>query len=241
MEFWNKNSNVMYYRQIVRVRQIHDYDKHYSSLVSASPPFNLLIVPFVPFLLLLKSEKLNSILLYVCYLPVMLIGFSMFMLASFIHLPFAYILLVIHQFKIVINRGPLSFRSLITELLVFLFVLFFGAPYIFILQSVDVAYFLITMFSKTLQKKSHLSKSDNNGYLEIHPELFKLLVDKINSSTKEYINIKELISFFREKMKISSQIFKLVFDVSIRKKVVNDFVSEEAKYETVNYENEVWR
>ena len=101
-------SSVLYYQQIVRVRQIHDYDKHYSSLVSASPPFNLIIVPFIPLIILFKSERLNDVLLYICYLPVLAIGMITFIITSFIHIPFAYISLLIRQLRIFMNNSLTS-------------------------------------------------------------------------------------------------------------------------------------
>ena len=46
-----QNSNTLYFRQVIRVKQYLDDDKYYSCLVAAVVPFNALIIPFAPFVI----------------------------------------------------------------------------------------------------------------------------------------------------------------------------------------------
>ena len=226
-------SIALYYHQIIRVRQIHDHDKYYSSLVATAPPFNLLIAPFAPFIILLKSEKLNNILMYICYAPVCFIGTTTFILLSILYIPFAYFILIIHQSKLIISKGIKNLKSFVREFWVLMFTIFCGIQYILILQLVDTINFVICLFAKDLQRKTHISKYEENGFLEIHPELFEFLMDKINESKTERIELKELVIYFRDQMRISDQISNLIFSVRIGKKIENISYYEENKYESL--------
>ena len=238
MQFWKKNSNVLYYKQIIKVRQVHDYDKYYSSLVSAPPPFNILILPFVPFIIFLKNEKLNAALMYLWYLPVFILGVTVFIATSMIHLPFAYIALVIRQFKAVIFEGFNSWKSFLIETWVFWLIISWGIVYILILQLIDAYYFVVTLFSKNLQRKIHLSQDERNGYSEIDPGLFEILIRKIDSSTDEWIDSIDLVIYFRDRLRIFDQISNIVFNIYPTSKIDHLHLTEENKKEAVNFENE---
>ena len=238
MQFLNKNSNVLYYKQIIKVRQVHDYSKYYSSLVSAPPPFNILILPFIPFIIYLKSEKLNTILMYLWYQPVLVLGITVFIATSIIHLPFAYIMLIIRQFKAVVFEGFKSWKSFLIEAGVFWLTISWGIVYILILQSIDAYYFTVTLFSNNLQRKIHQSQNERNGYSEIDSELFDILVHKIDSSTNEWIDSIDLIIYFRDRLKIFDQITNLIFNISPTSKIDHLHIPEENKKEAVNFEYE---
>ena len=55
---------LLYNRNILRIKQIQAEDKYYSCLISSFVPLNFLMLPFVPFIVISKSEKLNHILMY---------------------------------------------------------------------------------------------------------------------------------------------------------------------------------
>jgi hypothetical protein len=60
----SKISIGLYLRSIVNMRQTMQKDSRYSSLVSATPPFNAFIFLFVPFIMWSQSQKLNTVLLH---------------------------------------------------------------------------------------------------------------------------------------------------------------------------------
>lgn len=51
-----QNRSSLYARQIIRVKQYLDDDEYYSCLVAAIVPFNILILPFAPFVISCKSR-----------------------------------------------------------------------------------------------------------------------------------------------------------------------------------------
>ena len=72
------NKKVLYNRKILEIKQVQAYDKYYSSLISSFAPLNLLILPFVPFLVICKSQRLNTVLLYASYIPMAFFGVLIF-------------------------------------------------------------------------------------------------------------------------------------------------------------------
>ena len=100
-----QKSSILYYQQIIKVRQAHDFNKYFSSLVWSPPPLNIIIIPFIPFIVFCKSEKLNNILLYICYFPVMVVGILIFITMSFMHLPFSYLVFVKYQLQMLVSKG----------------------------------------------------------------------------------------------------------------------------------------
>ena len=51
------NKKMLYNRKILEIKQVQAYDKYYSSLISSFAPLNLLILPFVPFLVFCKKSE----------------------------------------------------------------------------------------------------------------------------------------------------------------------------------------
>ena len=57
----------LYLKNLINLRHILENDMHYSSLVSAIPPFNFVIMIFCPFIIWFQSPKLNKVLLHYNY------------------------------------------------------------------------------------------------------------------------------------------------------------------------------
>ena len=95
----------------------------------------------------------------------------------------------------------------------------------------------MALFSKNLQLKDEATQDERNGFSEIHPELFKLLLDRINESKNEYINTKELVVYFREQLQISDQIFKIIFNMYSNNNEF--FINEESKNEAINFDGDI--
>ena len=64
----NKVKNGLYMRRIIQMRQRYQYDKYYSSIVFAPTPFNLLLLPVLPFVVFLKSKRLNNVVMVCEYI-----------------------------------------------------------------------------------------------------------------------------------------------------------------------------
>lgn len=48
-------SNALYYKEIIKMRNIFEFDKYYSCLISYFIPFNVFLIPFMPFVMYFKS------------------------------------------------------------------------------------------------------------------------------------------------------------------------------------------
>mmetsp|Transcript_23462 Transcript_23462/g.26892 ORF Transcript_23462/g.26892 Transcript_23462/m.26892 type:complete len:116 (-) Transcript_23462:827-1174(-) len=71
-------NKALYLNEVVKVRNIFEYDKYYMSIVALFIPLNYLFLPVVPFVIFLKSKTLNKILLHIAYLPVLILGTTTF-------------------------------------------------------------------------------------------------------------------------------------------------------------------
>lgn len=125
---------------IIEAMPMYKNDKYYGALISATPPFNVLIFLLTPLFLVIKDKTalkyINSFLLRLCYLPVVLILTVIFVVANLILLPFAYVKVVIHKFI-------LLYRTNESDCLVNAFIfLIFGLLILLVTQITDLYYFL---------------------------------------------------------------------------------------------------
>lgn len=96
-EFY-KHKSIFTMLETLRVRPVMQADKEYSSLVSLPPPVNGLLFFLAPFLMTTKSpELLNKIILWVAYLPMLLITFMIFAFWNFLLIPICYIKMFFHK------------------------------------------------------------------------------------------------------------------------------------------------
>ena len=97
----------LYYDGVIEVIPAYKYKKYYGALIAACPPFNILILPFVPiFWFKHKREglrKLNNFLCKTIYFPFALIYTLIFIVCNIIIMPFAYIVTLIKKIKLVFN------------------------------------------------------------------------------------------------------------------------------------------
>ena len=231
--FLKERSDSLYHKNIIRIKQIQFLkNKYYSCLVALPPPLNLAISPFTPFIVYIKSEKLNKILMHVCYAPVLITSVIIFTVLITLMLPFSYLILLLTQIRNLIKNGIKNFKSFVVEFLILVFVLFWGIIYLIILSCIDVYFFTVGLYSKNRKLKYDASNEICNGFNKIDPELFKLLIKMISKSEDNFILTKDLICYFRVNMKISEQLSKIIFCFEIieRKRIM----TEESKFERAN-------
>ena len=70
----NEKKQGLYLQQVIYIKQTLIKDKHYSSLVFNFAPFNIILIPVAPFLLIKQRPGLNNIMLHICYIPVLIVG-----------------------------------------------------------------------------------------------------------------------------------------------------------------------
>ena len=88
-------------------------DKHYGFLISAFPPFNLLTMLCLPFMLCIKNRKkkdaFNMTICKICYLPVMFFTSLAFIIMNLLLVPFAYGKSLAHKYRLYKNHNSAAY------------------------------------------------------------------------------------------------------------------------------------
>jgi hypothetical protein len=73
-------------------------DKYYSCLISIPPPLNATLLVLAPFLLVSSNPELwNKVILWVAYLPILLVTSTLFLIYSLVLMPVTFVKLVFHK------------------------------------------------------------------------------------------------------------------------------------------------
>ena len=81
----------LYVNGILQMRSAAEYDSRYGALVSTFPPWNAVLLPFIPFYLIKKDTKLlNRFVFHLTYLPILCIAFLFFVTGNLLIIPLAY-------------------------------------------------------------------------------------------------------------------------------------------------------
>ena len=84
--------------ETLKVRPVMQADKEYSALISMPPPLNGLLVILGPFLMTSKNPELwNKAILWLTYLPLLLLMFAVFALYNVALLPITYVKMFFHK------------------------------------------------------------------------------------------------------------------------------------------------
>lgn len=98
-------SKALYFNEIIKIRNVLECDKYYSSLVSLPIPLNAALIPAYPFIIFCKSKRLNNLMLHISYLPVMVLGTLCFCLLSIVLWPISYLALLWQNFIDIWEKG----------------------------------------------------------------------------------------------------------------------------------------
>ena len=86
------NKLVLYINEILKLRSSMQYNKSNSSLISTFPPWNIIAILFMPFIMLSKGSTLaNQILFHIEYVPCLILLFSIYLALNLVILPFTYL------------------------------------------------------------------------------------------------------------------------------------------------------
>lgn len=138
----------LYYDGVIEVIPAYKYKKFYGSLIAACPPFNFLVMPFLPFFAFAdkksKVRRLNNILIRVIYFPFALIYAVIFSVVNILLLPVAYAVTTYRKASLIFVRELNKTR----RELVLNFLLFLAAGWILlgISQVVDAYYFFLQLY-----------------------------------------------------------------------------------------------
>jgi len=98
-------SLALYYDGVIDNISMYKYSKGFGALICGSPPFNLLVIPFMPFYIFMpvhKLYKLNSYLMYYMYAPVFLFSVCSFLFLNIVMIPFGYVHSIFFKLNILV-------------------------------------------------------------------------------------------------------------------------------------------
>lgn len=99
-----QQNNALYLKEVILLRQRYGYEKHYSSMVSAFVPLNLVSLALYPVLSVTKSEYLNTFLLILEYICFGLFSVVLYFISVLLLFPFSYLLVVVSKAKYVFKK-----------------------------------------------------------------------------------------------------------------------------------------
>lgn len=116
-------------------------------------PYNLLVVPIMPFVIYFKSKRLNTIVLHIEYFPIMLITSILYFISSLILAPFAYIFKVMSLFIVAISRARGFGKAKMSQFMqVVTFAL--SGMFILIIQSfIDTAFYVKNLYNMNIKER----------------------------------------------------------------------------------------
>ena len=147
-------ANILFLSEVLKLRSTLEYDKDYGAMVSTFPPWNVLILPSIPFYITKKhTYSMNQTLFYVDYVPVLFISSALYMGVTFALLPLAWLRGILLHFGYLFNaklKHPTSRKAL--QLIIFCFL----GPFILSINNmVDFYYYLRHLHSNKLLKKEN--------------------------------------------------------------------------------------
>jgi len=98
----------LFYDGVIEAIYAYKYSNFYGALIAAVPPFNLLILPFLPFFILIKNKKrlrcINDSLVAILFLPFGCIAAALFAVGNFLLAPIAYCSAIFQKGRYVLKR-----------------------------------------------------------------------------------------------------------------------------------------
>lgn len=174
-------SKLLYLKNILLIKQVQSENDYYSSLIASFVPLNILIAPFVPFIIFTKSKRLNSALMYVCYSPMVVFGTTLFVILSFAFLPFAYLVLVLnsvkHLYTYIRYVPDKTFKRTAQEITWMFAIILLGVFLLVIYVVIDTVNFIITLFDKNIPTNQHMSNQTQSGSTIIHDKIADIKID----------------------------------------------------------------
>lgn len=100
---FSEKKGPLYLADITKLRERFDTSNHrWSCLVSSPTPFNLLLIPLIP-LIILGSKSFNRAVLFFQYLPVAIVSICGFSIITICLIPFSYLAAMINKFVLVLK------------------------------------------------------------------------------------------------------------------------------------------
>lgn len=155
-----KYERSLYLREIILLIKHAKFDRYYSSIISISPPFNLLMIPFIPFILCTKSEKVNNFFLYIEYMLVAVIALLIFTAFTVMIYPVSFIYAAASKFAKCLAGNYKGIKDIVLRILDAISFAIIGPIILLVWAIIDYYYFIINLWSKKIRMKYTYSNID---------------------------------------------------------------------------------
>ena len=104
-----------------------------------------------------------------------------------------------------------SLSSFMCELLTLILFILFGIIYLLIITCIQTYYYVFDLFINNQKYKNEVEQSEYNGYKEIDREMFTTVWDLIWNHDEEEIEVKDIVTKIKQKLKIDLHIRNQLF------------------------------
>lgn len=190
---YESNENVYQMIETLKIRAVTQADKNYSCLISFVPPFNFILLFAAPFLITSqRPERVNEKLLFIAYLPILVVSVLAFVAGEIIMWPFVYTKMVFHKLTMVWVYSKSWRLSRATKFTNFVGYCAFG-PFSTIANTfVDTQFFIRHMVRLDLQKFKHKTSQQ-----EIEKENLKIVQEVFSKHQEKILNYKAIAQRLR--------------------------------------------
>lgn len=154
-DFLQSHKNALYLREVILLRQKYCFNQKYSSIVSAFVPLNIFALLMDPFIICLKSKKLNYLCLVFEYVILGLLSIALFFAISVILIPISYVILVMNKLKYCFQKpffGKQDFVMRVLDLIAITIVGFFWLALLLVWNTLVYAWNLLSEDIKLVEE-----------------------------------------------------------------------------------------
>ena len=204
-------SNGLYLRELIFTKQFLQGDERFTAIVTTPSPLNIIILPFIPFVIILKSKKFNEFVLHIAYAPVLIIGLILFVLVAILLTPISYIIILYRAIQDIFKRNMKPRRRIIAVIDTFIF-LVFGMLILLIQLLVDIKEYLKSNFTSDLITKY----SEDIPWLrcnQMDKNFYCIFINFLRNYKENVAPAKKIVSDLSKELKIPAQIHRLLFQL----------------------------
>ena len=218
----------LYYDGVVDAISSLKYDKQYGAMITAVPPFNVLMFLVTPLFLFTKNprrlKQINHTLTLITYMPIAFILTVIFFAINICLIPFAYLFAIAHKIKLCFSpRIHRSSKELLTDLGIFVVL---GVVFLSLSQLTDIYYFVKQLFYWKAQKlDQHKVDSISITAFTTLEKVVKGMLHEIQLDPRRdqtFVSSISLIKKLRDALCVQKCIQILIFGKFINNENMND-------------------
>ena len=203
-------NQALYHIEIIKARNVYEQDDELMSLISLFSPLNFLFLPLVPFVIFFKSKVLNSVLLHIAYLPVMIIGTSLFFICSMLLYPISYLALLYQNFIDIWEKGG-NKKDWWIETWQLVSMIFKGPFVLLFTTFVDTVKFVTSLYVTNLKINNERAYNLNGDLSKIEPKNIALIKHILFEHRNKLVNIKLIIKNLCENFEVHENLIKIIY------------------------------